>query len=154
MKNVFSKMKKILLILILSFIAKLNYAQSDSSKQSSLSGVIQYTAGGFWHKGKYSIDGKQITRNELFSALMNYPPSAKEFNEYKKYNTLTYCACGAALSCLITSLIANGNSSTFKNTTSKVFLGLGCGFIIPEAIFAGKRNKHYRQSLKLYNQQF
>jgi len=146
-------MKKVLLVLILSFIATLNYAQNSSSKLSSDS-LIRFSRNRFWGTEKFFINGKQITQNELYAKLMNYPPSANEFKIYKKYRDLTNYAVGAALAFLAASAIATGNSSTFKNTSSKVFFGAGCGFIIPEAIFAGKRTRHFRRSFGLYNQQF
>jgi len=146
-------MKKVLLFLVLGFIAKVNYAQTDSAKLSR-PGMIEYSPGGFFRSGKFLINGNEVTNDEMFTKLANYQPSAYDLKEFKKYRDLTYYSAGAALSFLTASLIATGNSSTFKNTSSKVLFGLGMGFIVPEAIFAGKRNRHWRKSVGLYNQQF
>lgn len=146
-------MKKILLFLFFNIITVLTYAQSDTSKLSSAH-MIQYTKPTFFKSGKFYIDGQHKTVSEINTLLMNSPASANEYEKYKKNRNLTAYMFAGAMSCLIASAITNGNSSTFKNTSSKVLLGVGCAFIIPEFIFAGKRNRHYRNSVNSYNQQF
>lgn len=146
-------MKKFLSVIILSLVTTLIYAQSSGTSiyQDSLK---QYSGGGF-DSHKYTIGGKQITKNEAYAKLISYQQSAIEFNQYKKYNNLTIYTLGAVLTSLVASFIVNGpQSTTFNNTSSKVLLGIGVGLLIPEAIFAGQRNKHRKQSIKLYNQQF
>ena len=146
-------MKKILLFLFLSFITALTYAQSDTSKLSSRH-MIEFTKPTFFKSGKFYIDGKQQTVREVNTLLMNSPASASEYKEFKKYRNLTTYMFAGAMSCLVASLITNGNANTYRNTPSKILLGVGCAFIIPEFIFAGKRNRHYRQSFDSYNRQF
>ncbi len=146
-------MKKYLLVLMLGFAANMSYAQSYNTLFMPDS-TIQYSRHGFFRTGRFTVNGHQETKDQIFTRLMNNPASAGEFNEYKRYRNLTeYMALGVGLS-LLAAAIANGNASTFKNTSSKVLAGVAFGFIIPEAIFAGKRNKHYRRSFELYNQQY
>ena len=148
-------MRKALLIIVLSFTTTLNYAQSGSEKMHSDS-LTRSSHGIFFNNHKFTIGEKQITKNEAYAILMNYQPSAIELKEYKKYNDLTVYTGVAAVSFLVASLIANGDlqSKAFNNTSSKILLGIGCGLIIPEGVFAVNRNKHYKRSIKLYNQQF
>jgi len=116
--------------------------------------MIQYIPGGWFTSGKYVIDGNKVTFREVNTRLANYQPSANEFNEYRKYRNLTYYSGGTSILFLAASLIATGNSSTFKNTSSKVFAGIGVSFLVPEFIFSLKRNKHFRSAGTIYNQQF
>jgi hypothetical protein len=146
-------MKKILLFLLLNIITTAIYAQRDSTKLPS-NGMIKYSRHSFFRAGGFTVDGKQQTFSEVNTRLMNSPASAAEFKEYKKYRNLTYYMGGVAVASLLASAIVPGNSNTFKNTSSKVLFGMGLGFIIPEAIFAGKRDKHYKRSFESYNQQF
>jgi len=146
-------MKKVLLFLLLNIITTAIYAQRDSTKLSS-NGMIQYSRHGFFRAGTFTINGQQQTFSEVNTRLMNSPASASEFKEYEKYRNLTYYMGGAAVASLLASAIITGNSSRFKNTSSKVLFGVGCAFIIPELIFAGKRNRHYKRSFESYNQQF
>ncbi|MDB5031277.1 hypothetical protein [Mucilaginibacter sp.] len=146
-------MKRIFLFVVLGFITTVGYAQSDSLKRLS-TGMIQYSPASFFRSGKFTVDGKQITVKEVNARLANYQPDADEYNKYKKYRNLTYYTCGSALGFLAASLIATGNSNTFKNTSSKIFAGIGIGLLVPEAIFASKRNKHFARAGYIYNQQF
>jgi hypothetical protein len=147
-------MKKVLLIIVLSLITTLNYAQGDSSKRFS-NGVIGCSCG-FFGIGKYTIDGKQATRNEVYASLLSYPVSAIEFEESRKYKRLSNYAGIAAISFLLGSIIANGGfqSNTVNRTPAKILLGVGYAFIVPDVIFGLKRNKHLKNSVALYNQQF
>jgi len=147
-------MKKVLLLLLLGFVTTQNYAQSDSSKHIT-GGVIQYTRSGFWiRKVNYTIGGVPASGKEVVIKLMSYPASAKEDNIAAHYNTLAWCAFGAVCASLATSLITNDSQNSFHTQSSKVFLGIGVGLIIPEWIFSGQRNHHFKKSLALYNQQF
>jgi len=143
-------MKKILFFLLLSFVVKVSYAQSDTAK-SAPHGLIQYSRPGFFRNGKFSVDGQQETFKEITYRLANDKASAYEYNQFRKYNHLTAYMGGAAIACLISSLIVNDNNNGWKNTPAKVLVGAGFGFIIPEFIFAGKRNKHFWRSVNLYN---
>jgi len=145
-------MKSAFLFLVLSFTVALSHAQSDSSKLASNSAISYQNS--FWHPAKFFVDGKQISFAEVNTKLMGFQQSANEFNEYRKYKDLTLYTGVTAIAFLVASAIATGNSSSFKNTSSKVFFGVGCGLIIPEFIFARKRNRHFNRSFTLYNQQF
>lgn len=142
--------KKVLLFLLLTFIAKVNYAQSDTSKHSS-NGMIQFRRG-FW-VSRFFVDGKQISRADVNELLISYQPSAYEFNEYKKNKNLTTYFGIAAVAFLITPLITD-HFKTINSKPGQIALGLGYGFTIPVIIFGFRRDKHYNRSFNLYNRQF
>lgn len=145
-------MRKFLLLLLLCLFARVGHTQSDSSKLSQ-SGPIYYSPPGFFRSGKFSINGKQQTFREVSIRLANARVSAVEFKQYEKNKSLAWYMFGAAMASLTASAIASGNSNTI-NRPGTIFLGIGCAFIVPEAIFARKRNRHYSRAFQLYNQQF
>ena len=144
---------KTLLMLFLTFTTTAIYAQQDSTKLSPDS-VIQYRWFGPFRLPRFTVDNKPQTSRQVYARLINYPPSAQEVKEYKKYNNLTYFMAGACIVSLSSALITTGNSNSFKNTSTKILFGVGCGFLIPEFIFAVKRNRHFKRSFELYNQRF
>ncbi|MDB5008193.1 MAG: hypothetical protein JWP45_2586 [Mucilaginibacter sp.] len=146
-------MKKGYLIFVLILVTTLSYAQSDSSKLSSNAGPIQYKPGGVFRGGKFIINGERVNGKQVNVLLMNNPASAGEFKEFKKDRNRTDYFGIPALSFLVGSMIAGGRSNTLKGS-SKIMAGIGFGLIIPEIIFAIKRNKHYKRSFIMYNQQF
>jgi len=146
-------MKKVLLFLFLGFITIRSSAQVDSARHIT-GGAIKYTKTFWTGKVTYTVGGIQASRKEVLANLISYGPSAKEDNIAAHYNTLAWVACGSALACFAASLITNDSSESFHTRSSKVFFGVGVGLIIPEFIFAGKRNRHFKNSIAAYNQQF
>jgi len=145
--------KNILLLLILAITTVAGYAQTDSTKRTP-TGAITYTRPGFFRSGKFMVDGSQISYKEVTERLSSYQPAAEEYNKYKVNRNLTYYAGGSVILLAVASAITNGNSSTYKTTSSKVLIGLSGTFLIPEFIFALNRNKHFRNAGRIYNQQF
>jgi hypothetical protein len=145
-------MKKILSLLIFSFFSTIIYAQAGGSKPLSDS-TIQWRKGSFWVRGNYTIGDVPASNKQVYNKLKNAAPCVNEAKEYQKYQKLTVYSFGAAMSCLVASFIADKGSSTWKSTPSKVLFGVGCGFIIPEFIFAHKKKQHLKHAVELYNQQ-
>jgi hypothetical protein len=145
-------MKKILLFQLLGFITMASYAQVDSSKLSS-SGMIQYSPSGFFRAAKYSIGGKQASRDQVYAVLMSDTASANEFNEFKKYKHISNYSGGAAVVFLLIPLITD-HFKTINSTPGRISLTIGYGLIIPDIFFGFKAIKHYKRSLMLHNQQY
>ena len=145
-------MKKVGLFLFLVFAITKSYAQIDSSK-SVRTGQIAYTRSGFFSAGKFTVNGQTETFSEINTRLANSKASADEYNQFRQNANLTTYSFVGSLAFLASSLIVNGSTSRWKNTPAKVLFGTGIAFIIPEIVFAGKRNKHFSQAIRLYNQQ-
>ncbi|OKS87816.1 hypothetical protein [Mucilaginibacter polytrichastri] len=119
-------MKKILSLLIFSFFSTIIYAQVSDSKSLSDS-TIQWKKGSFWVRGNYTIGDVPTTNKVVYNKLKNSTASANELKEYNKYKHLTAYSFGAAMSCLVASLIVDKGSSSWKSTSGKVLFGVGCG---------------------------
>jgi len=143
-------MKRTLLFLLLNFVVWATYAQKDTTKSSN-GDVIHYTHPGFWSSGKFTVNGNKESFKGICTRLAESNVSAPEFNEYKKYRNLTYYMAGGAIACIVSSLPMNHSSGGWKTTQAKVAFGVGCGFLIPEFIFASKRNRHFWKAVQLYN---
>jgi hypothetical protein len=143
-------MKRVLLFVLLSFAATVTYAQKDTTRSTN-GDVIHYNRAGFWESGKFTVNGNVESFNQISARLAEAKASAYEFNEYKKYRNLTYYMAGGAIACIVSSLPFNHGGSAWKTSQAKVAFGAGIGFMVPEFIFAGKRNKHFWKAVQAYN---
>jgi hypothetical protein len=109
----------------------------------------------------YTIGGKLVTRQEVAFQLKTYAPSAKEYHQFKNNMTWGNVSTVAFGVSSFASLLAfhNSNKNTasgtvHNNSGSYVFTGVATAFLCTALINWISAAKHFKRSIKIYNQRF
>ena len=145
--------RKVILLLLLSFVFSAGFAQSDTVKVAP-GGVIEYRQRNIFSAGHFFVNGNEESVKQIHTRLMNDKISAYDFNKAKKYDKLAQYMAFLLLAGSIATPIVNHGSDTFTNTAAKVTAGATCGFIIPGFVFRIKSDHHFTKAVRLYNQQY
>jgi hypothetical protein len=111
----------------------------------------------------YTIGGKLVTREEVAFRLKAYAPSAAYYHQFKNNMTWGNISAGAFGVSSLASVIAFHNNSknatiavgtVHNNSGTYIFTGLATAFLGSAIINWVNGSKHFKKSIKAYNQRF
>ena len=148
-------------------------AQPDSIIKIITMDIQEYGAEADGYSTLYTIGGKLVNKEDVVYRLLNYAPSAVEYNAYKKNATSGYILYGSSFVALSVSTfefvsrskIATG-TPTFVNgqpafayspqnkTGAYILAGVAIGALVAAIITFSHARKHGKKSVWLYNIRF
>jgi hypothetical protein len=152
-------------LLILSpFILKAQQSIKTTSQPDSVIEFIPIVVGsdvGY----EYTIGGKLRTREDVVIKLMAYAPSDVDYQKSKNSMTWSYISAGAFAVSSYAAIINFANQgrnevatmgavNSHSNSGAVVFTGIATAFAASAIINWVQGLKHFRKSIKVYNQRF
>jgi hypothetical protein len=170
-------MKKIIILSVLMLPAFISIQAQDTVRHiSPCTGPIRKIPIEMAHDnnaGFYTIDGKPADYNELKACVLNYHPSALEYNQSIVNRNVTWCLfggfCAASFMAIAQYGHENGKLDTYtlsgngtiitthanKNfTTAHIFTGVAVGLLAATIVSFVNTAKHARRTIEKYNAQF
>ena len=171
--------KRLIILLMLVLAASFTNAQVIKKAQpDSIIKIITMDVEGsddFGYTTLYTIGGKPVNKEDVFYRLLNYAPSAVEYNAYKKNATASYILFGSSFAALVGSTFEFVNNSkspvataAFINgypgftytyphnnkTGAYILAGVAIGTLVAAIITFSHAKKHGKKSVWLYNLRF